>query len=46
MFFKNKPIEQIQKDYGYSNKHNTQNQKHQSVDQIRKVKEQEEKKEM
>ena len=44
MFFKNKPIEQIQKDYGYSTKHNAQNQKHKCVEQIRKVKEQEEKK--
>lgn len=46
MFFKNKPIEQIQKDYGYSTKHNAQNQKHKCVEQIRKVKEQEEKKEI
>lgn len=45
MFFKNKPIEQIQKDYGYSTKHNAQNQKHKCVEQIRKVKEQEGKKE-
>jgi RNA polymerase sigma factor (sigma-70 family) len=44
MFFKNKPIEQIQKDYGYSTKHNAQNQKHKCVEQIRKVKEQEAKK--
>ena len=43
MFFKNKPIEQIQKDYGYSTKHNAQNQKHKCVEQIRKVKEQDEK---
>lgn len=46
MFFKNKPIEQIQKDYGYSTKHNAQNQKHKCVEQIRKVKEQEDKKEI
>lgn len=45
MFFKNKPIEQIQKEYGYTTKHNAQNQKHKCVEQIRKVKEQEEKKE-
>ncbi len=45
MFFKNKPIEQIQKDYGYSTKHNAQNQKHKCVEQIRKVKEQDSKKE-
>ncbi len=44
MFFKNKPIEQIQKDYGYSSKHNAQNQKHKCVEQIRKVKEAEDKK--
>lgn len=44
MFFKNKPIEQIQKEHGYSSKHNAQNQKHKCVEQIRKVKEQEEKK--
>ncbi len=43
MFFKNKPIEQIQKDYGYTTKHNAINQKHKCVEQIRKVKEQEEK---
>jgi RNA polymerase sigma factor (sigma-70 family) len=45
MFIKNKPIEQIQKDYGYSTIHNAQNQKHKCVEQIRKVKEQEDKKE-
>lgn len=44
MFFRNKPIEQIQKDYGYSSIHNAQNQKHKCVEQIRKVKELEEKK--
>lgn len=43
MFFKEKAIEQIQKEYGYSTKHNAQNQKHKCVEQIRKVKEQEEK---
>lgn len=41
IFFKNKPIEEIQKQYGYSTKHNAQNQKHKCVEQIRKVKEQE-----
>ena len=46
MFFKNKPIEQIRQDYGYSTIHNAQNQKHKCVEQIRKVKEQEEKKEI
>lgn len=45
MFFKNKPIEQIQKEHGYSSKHNAQNQKHKCVEQIRKVKEREEKNE-
>jgi len=37
-FFKNNPIEQIPKDYGYYTKHNAQNQKHKCVEQIRKVK--------
>ncbi len=46
MFFKNKPIDQIQQEYGYSTKHNAINQKHKCVEQIRKVKEQEEKKEI
>lgn len=40
MFFKEKSIEQIQKEYGYSTKHNAQNQKHKCVEQIKKVKEQ------
>ncbi len=43
MFFKNKSIEQIQEDYGYSNKHNAQNQKHKCMKQIKRVKEQSEK---
>jgi RNA polymerase sigma factor (sigma-70 family) len=38
MFFKNTPIEQIQEKYGYSTKHNAQNQKHKCIEQIRKVK--------
>ncbi len=38
MFFKEKAIEQIQKEYGYSTKHNAQNQKHKCIEQIRKVK--------
>ena len=42
IFFKEKSIEQIQKDYGYSTRHNAQNQKHKCVEQIRKVKEKEE----
>ena len=40
MFFKNKSIEEIQQQYGYSTKHNAQNQKHKCIEQIRKVKEQ------
>jgi len=40
MFFKEKAIEQIQKEYGYSTRHNAQNQKHKCIEQIRKVKEQ------
>ncbi|HVA98722.1 MAG TPA: sigma-70 family RNA polymerase sigma factor [Bacteroidia bacterium] len=43
MFFKEKNIEQIQKEYGYSSKHNAQNQKHKCIEQIRKVKAVEEK---
>ncbi len=43
MFFKNKNIEDIQKEYGYSSRHNAQNQKHKCIQQIRKVKEQDEK---
>jgi RNA polymerase sigma factor (sigma-70 family) len=39
IFFKEKAIDQIQKDYGYSSRHNAQNQKHKCVEQIRKVKE-------
>lgn len=46
MFFKEKAIEQIQKEYGYSSKHNAQNQKHKCVEQIRKVKEVNDKKEI
>ena len=42
IFFKGKSIDQIQKDYGYSTRHNAQNQKHKCVQQIRKVKEQNE----
>jgi len=44
IFFKEKAIEQIQQEYGYSNKHNAQNQKHKCVEQIRRVKEQQGKK--
>jgi RNA polymerase sigma factor (sigma-70 family) len=44
IFFQEKQIAQIQKEYGYSTKHNAQNQKHKCVEQIKKVKEQDEKK--
>lgn len=44
IFFKEKAIEDIQKDYGYTTKHNAQNQKHKCVEQIRRVKAQEKKK--
>ncbi|WP_291880872.1 hypothetical protein, partial [Chryseobacterium sp.] len=40
MFFHEKTIEQIQQEYGYSTKHNAQNQKHKCMEQIRKAKEQ------
>lgn len=42
MFFKHKPVEQVQIEYGYSSRHNTVNQKHKCVEQIRRVKEKEE----
>jgi len=38
MFFKEKTVEEIQKNYGYSNKHTLQNQKYKCVEQIKKVK--------
>ena len=40
IFFKNKSIVQIQKDYGYSTKHNAINQKHKCIEQIKKAKKQ------
>lgn len=43
IFFKDKAIDQIQSDYGYSSRHNAQNQKYKCVEQIRKVKDKEEK---
>ncbi len=43
MFFQQKKIEQIQKEYGYSSKQNAQNQKYKCVEQIRRAKEQESK---
>lgn len=42
IFFKEKAIEQIQVEYGYSTRHNAQNQKHKCLEQIRKVKERDE----
>ncbi len=45
IFFNEKAIEQIQKDYSYSTRHNAQNQKHKCVEQIRKVKKEEEQRE-
>lgn len=45
MFFKNKNIEEIQMEYGYSSKHNAQNQKHKCIEQVRKIKNIEEKQE-
>lgn len=43
IFFNQKPITQIQKEYGYTNIHNAQNQKHKCIEQIRRIKIQEEK---
>jgi RNA polymerase sigma factor (sigma-70 family) len=45
MFFKNRNIEKIQKEYGYSSKHNAQNQKHKCIEQVRKMKNIEEQRE-
>ncbi len=39
MFFKNKNIAEIQLEFGYSTRHNAQNQKHKCIQQLRKVKE-------
>lgn len=39
MFFKEKAVEEIQKEYGYATKHNFQNQKYKCVQQIKKMKE-------
>ena len=39
IFFKEKSIQQIQLEYGYSTRHNAQNQKYKCIEQIRKVKE-------
>ncbi len=46
MFFKNKSIEAVQKEYGYSSRHNAQNQKHKCIEQVRKVKEADQKEEI
>jgi RNA polymerase sigma factor (sigma-70 family) len=43
VFFNNKPIEQIQQEYGYTTRHNAINQKHKCIEQIRREKEKEEK---
>lgn len=45
LFFEDKAIEQIQKEYGYSTLHNAQNQKYKCIEQIRKVKQQQEQRE-
>ena len=37
MFFNNKNIEDIQNEYGYSSRHNAQNQKHKCLEQMRKL---------
>lgn len=44
IFFNEKSIDQIQQDYGYSSRHNAQNQKHKCVEQLRKIKDNEESK--
>ncbi|PVX52440.1 RNA polymerase sigma factor (sigma-70 family) [Balneicella halophila] len=43
IFVNGKAIEEIQKEYGYSTKHSAHNQTYKCVEQIRRVKEQEEK---
>lgn len=40
IYYKMKSILDIQKDYGYSSKHNAQNQKHKCVQQLRQLKDQ------
>lgn len=42
MFFKERTIDEIKRDYGYSSKHNAQNQKHKCIEQIRREKERQE----
>lgn len=38
LFFKEIPIEEIQKKYGYTNRHNAQNQKHKCIQQMKNKK--------
>lgn len=42
IFIHGKTIEQIQDEYGYSSKHNAQNQQHKCLEQVRKVRAKEE----
>lgn len=42
MFFKGKAIERIQSEYGYTTRHNAQNQKYKCIQQLKKAKESEE----
>jgi RNA polymerase sigma factor (sigma-70 family) len=37
MFYQNKKIDEIQKEFGYSSRHNAQNQKHKCIQQVKKV---------
>ncbi|WP_027002585.1 RNA polymerase sigma factor [Hugenholtzia roseola] len=39
IFFHNKSIEEVQKEFNYSTRHNAQNQKYKCLEQVRKVKE-------
>lgn len=41
IYYKAKSILQIQQEYGYSTKHNAQNQKHKCIEQLRNLKDQE-----
>lgn len=38
MFFEQKKIEQVQEEFGYTTKHNAQNQKYKCIEQLRKLK--------
>jgi hypothetical protein len=44
MIFENKGIKEVQKIFGYTTKHNAQNQKYKCVEQAKKVNEQTDKK--